>query len=274
MREERADGLLEPEQAILESVRAEPRAAAPVAGAAGLAWAPLWGPADIALRSGEGRAREWRGHQPAGILVAEGLPEARTHTLSIVANQLSLQLARVTLYQQAESLAVTDALTGLFVRRHFLERAGEEVTRSARHGLPCTLLMVDLDHFKQKNDTYGHLVGDVVLRDVAKLLAKNLREVDLIARYGGEEFVLMLIETGPNQALPIAQRLAQLVAVHPIRAYDELLTQTISVGMAAFPEHGATLEELIERADQALYQAKGQGRNRVVVAQGRAKEPK
>jgi diguanylate cyclase (GGDEF)-like protein len=78
----------------------------------------------------------------------------------------------------------------------------------------------------------------------------------------------MLIETGPSQALPIAQRLAQLVAVHPIRAYDELLTQTISMGMAAFPEHGTTLEELIERADQALYAAKEQGRNRVVISSG------
>ena len=174
-------------------------------------------------------------------------------------------MARVFLYQRVESLAVTDALTGLFVRRHFLERAREELTRSKRHKLSCTILMVDLDHFKQKNDTHGHLVGDVVLRDVARLLAKNLREVDLIARYGGEEFILMLIETMPKQALPIAQRLAQLVAVHPIRAYDELLTQTVSIGVAGFPEHGDTLEALIERADQALYAAKRQGRNRVVV---------
>ena len=251
MREEQADGPLDAELAIVREALA---LASPSAGGTGvprLAWAPLW-----------------REQHPVGVLVADGLPDDQVRTLAIVANQLSLQLARVTLYQRVESLAVTDALTGLFVRRHFMERAREELTRSKRHGLSYTLLMVDLDHFKQKNDTYGHLVGDVVLRDVARLLAHNLREVDLIARYGGEELVLMLIETGPAQALPIAQRLAQLVAVHPIRAYDELLAQTVSIGLAAFPDHGDTLEALIERADQALYSAKQQGRNRVVAWNG------
>jgi len=184
--------------------------------------------------------------------------------LSLVANQLSLQLSRIHLYGQVEALAVTDALTGLSVRRYFLERAKEELERSKRHQLSCTVLMTDLDHFKEKNDTYGHLVGDVVLRDVAALLKRNLREIDLIARFGGEEFILLLIETQIDQAMPIAQRLKQLVEVHPIRAYDELLTQTLSIGAAGFPEHGQTLEELIERADQALYAAKHAGRNRVV----------
>ena len=249
MREEQADGPLDAERAIIqEALASAPQAAGGRTGPSGLAWAPLW-----------------REQHAVGVLVADGLPDDQIRTLTIVANQLSLQLARVTLYQRVESLAVTDALTGLFVRRHFMERSREELTRSKRHGLACSLLMVDLDHFKQKNDTYGHLVGDVVLRDVARLLAHNLREVDLIARYGGEELVLMLIETGPAQALPIAQRLAQLVAVHPIRAYDELLTQTVSMGLAAFPDHGDTLETLIERADQALYAAKQAGRNRVVV---------
>ena len=250
MREEQADGPLDVERAIIQEALASSSPSAGGTGVPRLAWAPLW-----------------REQHPVGVLVADGLPDDQVRTLTIVANQLSLQLARVTLYQQVESLAVTDALTGLFVRRHFMERAREEVTRSARHGLSCTLLMADLDHFKEKNDTHGHLVGDVILRDVAQLLARNLREVDLIARYGGEEFVLMLIETAPAQALPIAQRLAQLVAVHPIRAYDELLTQTVSMGLAAFPDHGDTLETLIERADQALYAAKQAGRNRVVSAE-------
>jgi diguanylate cyclase (GGDEF)-like protein len=91
--------------------------------------------------------------------------------------------------------------------------------------------------------------------------------VDLIARYGGEEFILLLIETDAEHALPIAQRLRQLVELHPIRAYDELLAQTISIGMATFPQDGQTLEALIERADQALYAAKHAGRNRVVTYQ-------
>lgn len=205
----------------------------------------------------------WREQRPIGVLVADELPEPQLKTLASVANQLSLQLSRIHLYEQVEALAVTDALTGLFVRHYFLGRAREELARSKRHGFSCTLLMTDLDHFKQKNDTYGHLAGDVVLRDVARLLKRNLREVDLIARFGGEEFILLLIETDLEHALPIAQRLRQLVEMHPIRAYDELLTQTVSIGLATFPKDAQTLEALIERADQALYHAKRTGRNRV-----------
>ena len=219
------------------------------AGISHLSWAPLW-----------------REQRPVGVLVAEELPEAQQDMLSIIANQLSLQLSRIHLYQQVERLAVTDALTGLFVRRHFMERSREELVRSKRHGLACAVLMTDLDRFKQKNDTYGHLVGDVILKDVATLLKRNLREIDLIARYGGEEFIILLIETNAEQALVIAQRFRQLVEVHPVRAYDELLNQTISIGISAFPQHGETLEALIEQADRALYAAKNGGRNAVTVA--------
>lgn len=217
------------------------------AGLERLAWAPLWGE-----------------RQPIGVVIADGLPPEQLGVLTIVANQLALQLARVRLYQTVEASAITDALTGLFVRRYFAELAAEELQRSRRHRLPCTFLMVDLDIFKAKNDTYGHLVGDVVLRDVAQLLAGNLREIDLMARYGGEEFILLLVETNAEQAAPIAERLRQLIEIHSIRAYDELLHQTVSIGIACFPDDGQTLGELIERADQALYAAKRAGRNRVV----------
>ncbi len=212
-----------------------------------VAWAPLW-----------------RKQQVTGVLIAEELPEPQLKTLPMIAQQLSLQLSRIHLYAQVEALAVTDTLTGVFVRGYFLQRAREELARSKRHRLTCTLIMADLDLFKQKNDTYGHLVGDVVLREVARLLQRNLRDIDLIARYGGEEFILLLIETDLEQALPITQRLKQLVELHSIRAYDELLTQTISMGLATFPRHGETVEALIERADAALYAAKHAGRNRVV----------
>jgi diguanylate cyclase (GGDEF)-like protein len=212
-----------------------------------IAWAPLW-----------------REQKAIGALAADNLPEAQATTLALIANQLSLQLSRVHLYQQVESLAVTDALTGLFVRRYFLARASEELLRATHHRLSCTLLMVDLDLFKQKNDTYGHLVGDVVLKDVAQLLKRNLREIDLIARFGGEEFILLLVETGLEQGMVIAERLRQLVEIHPVRAYDELLSQTISIGVAGFPRDAQDLEALIERSDQALYAAKQAGRNRVI----------
>jgi diguanylate cyclase (GGDEF)-like protein len=213
-------------------------------------------------------ARLLREQRPAGLLVAEELPAEQEQTLAIIADQLSLQLSRIHLYRRVEELAVTDALTGVSVRNAFLERARDELGRSGRHGLPCTVLMADLDCFKQKNDTFGHLVGDVVLRDVARLLQRNLRDIDMIGRYGGEEFILLLIETDLDQALAVAERLRQLVEAHPIRAYDELLTQTVSIGAAVFPRHGKTLEELMERADQALYAAKRAGRNRVVAYDG------
>ncbi len=253
-----ADTLTDVERTIVKHAMGSVRASSPSTQANSweddregtrVAWAPLW-----------------REQRPIGVVIAEALRMDHLGTLAMVANQLSLQLSRIHLYKRVEAMAVTDALTGLFVRRHFLERAKEEIARSARHGLSCTLLMTDLDHFKQKNDTYGHLVGDVVLKDVAQILKRNLREVDLIARYGGEEFILLLIETTIERAMPIAQRLKQLVELHPIRAYDELLTQTISIGVAGFPDDGQTLEALIERADQALYAAKHAGRNQVIRA--------
>jgi diguanylate cyclase (GGDEF)-like protein len=252
------DGEGEPdahEAKLIEQAKSAGRAAGAVAaagplpgGLARMCWAPMW-----------------QEQQLIGVLIADDLPAEQAATFGIVANQVALQGSRIGLYQQVESLAVTDALTGLSVRRHFLQRAEEELQRSKRHGLSCTLLMTDLDHFKSKNDEFGHLVGDVVLRDVARLLQRNLREVDMIARYGGEEFILLLIETDLERALPIAQRLKQLVEVHPIRAYDELLSQTISIGVATYPDHAQTVEQLIERADQALYAAKHAGRNQVVV---------
>ena len=250
-----ATQLLDMEQAVIKEVASSGRPASATArelscplpeGISRVSWAALW-----------------RGQQPIGVLVADELDEPQLKMLTIVANQLSLQFARIRLYGQVEALAVTDALTGLSVRGHFMERAREELARSARHALACSLLMIDLDLFKQKNDTYGHLVGDVVLREVARLLQRNLRPIDLIARYGGEEFILLLIETGIEQAMSIAERLKQLVGVHPIRAYDEVLMQTISIGVAEFPSQAQTLETLIERADQALYAAKRAGRNRV-----------
>lgn len=224
---------------------------------------------EISWSSPDGVARfAWvplrREQQVIGVFIAEALPTARLKTLAMVGDQLSLQLSRVHFYGQVEALAVTDALTGLYVRSYFMGRVQEELSRSLRHGLRCTMLMADLDEFKQKNDTFGHLVGDAVLREVAQWLQRNLRDIDLIARFGGEEFVMLLIDTPIDQAMPIAERLRQLVEVHPIRAYDELVTQTISIGVAGFPDHAQQLDLLIDRADQALYAAKRSGRNRVL----------
>ena len=254
--EDRTNHLLPVEQAIIQQATTSgqpatsetvPLACELPAGIVRLAWAPLWS----------------EQQQPIGVVIADDLPPEQLNILSIVAHQLSLQLARVHFYETIEAMAITDTLTGLFVRRYFLELTAEELLRSKRHGLPCTVIMADLDLFKTKNDTYGHLVGDVVLREVSQLMRKNLRGIDLIARYGGEEFILLLVETDANEALPVAERIRQLVEVQPIRAYDETLTQTVSMGLSCFPTDGETLQELIEHADEALYAAKRAGRNQI-----------
>ncbi|MBI4356120.1 MAG: GGDEF domain-containing protein [Candidatus Omnitrophica bacterium] len=212
-----------------------------------LAWVPL---------SAEG--------QPIGLLIFGDLAQEFLPQAIIIGRQLALQLQRVLLYQQVEALAVTDGLTKLSVRRHFLDRGREELIRARRHHHPVSLLLIDIDHFKQLNDQHGHLAGDVVLRSVAAILKATVREIDMVARYGGEEFVALLVETDRPRAVQAAQRIRAAVAREPLRAYDEVLAVTVSIGVAAFPDDSEELAELVDLADQALYQAKAAGRNCVI----------
>ncbi|MFA5164028.1 MAG: sensor domain-containing diguanylate cyclase [Candidatus Omnitrophota bacterium] len=201
---------------------------------------------------------------PIGILTIEGIDEEHAESFSILAEQLSLELKKISLYERVQSLAITDGLTGIYVRRHFLERYAEDFARSKRHNLKLSVLMIDLDHFKQCNDTYGHLVGDIVLKEIAKIMKDFVRQVDLIGRYGGEEFVLALPDTDRNSAIAVAERIRQEVERHKFRAYDETIAMTISAGVATYPDNGDDVQVLIDKADQALYRAKEEGRNRVV----------
>lgn len=198
-----------------------------------------------------------------GILTAENLKESDFDNFSILSGQLALEIRKVKLYERIQELAITDGLTGVFVRRHFLERLHEEMTRSLRYSLNLSFLMLDIDHFKQQNDTHGHLVGDVVLKETAQILKANLREVDLLSRYGGEEFSIVLPDTDEEGALQVAERIRLAVEEYDFKAYEELLKITISIGVAVFPEDAANVQGLIDRADSALYQAKQKGRNRV-----------
>ena len=182
----------------------------------------------------------------------------------IVLGQLALGLKRISLYRQVQESTIHDGLTGLLVRRHFLERLREEIGRAARHGTSLVFLMVDLDHFKEINDRYGHLVGDVVLREAAHLIQRSIREVDLVGRYGGEEFGVVLPEADRALGVQIADRIREALSRSPIPAYDERVIATVSVGVALYPEDASSVEALIEQAERAMYQAKAGGRNRTV----------
>jgi two-component system cell cycle response regulator len=158
--------------------------------------------------------------------------------------------------------AITDPLTGLHNRRFFMKRAQEEIKRALRHGRCFGLLMLDVDHFKRINDTFGHQVGDDVLVAVAGCLKKTLRESDLLARFGGEEFIIGLPETGREGSDTLADRLRQVVGGHAMPGLDRAVT--VSVGVAYVPSAGVeSVDQLISRADAALYRAKREGRNRV-----------
>ena len=165
-----------------------------------------------------------------------------------------------------EQLAQTDALTGLLNRRALTERITAEMERALRYDSSMALLMIDLDHFKRVNDTYGHLVGDDVLRDVAKLLTETIRTSDMVARYGGEEFLMLLPETDDAGAELFAERIRVAIESHDFGARSNKpgLSLTTSVGVATFPAARIeSVEDLFARADAALYRAKADGRNRV-----------
>jgi len=182
----------------------------------------------------------------------------------LIADLAAVAISNAQLYQKTEKLAITDGLTGLYNHRRFQERLSEELARSERSPSPLALLLIDLDHFKQVNDRYGHPVGDVVLRGVARLLKESIRKVDLAARYGGEEFVVLLVDTELRGAHRLAERIRETAARLVFRADGREFGISLSLGLAAYPQDARRKEDLIERADQALYYAKQGGRNRTV----------
>lgn len=162
--------------------------------------------------------------------------------------------------------AFTDYLTGMKTRGYFEQQLEQELKRSDRRRSPLALLMIDIDLFKKINDTYGHHVGDQILRDISTILMKDMREIDIVARYGGEEFVIVLPETDERGAVLVAQRLRRAVEAANFFAGspDEIRKLTISIGVAVSGQDGLHRRELIEAADSALYEAKAQNRNRVI----------
>jgi two-component system, cell cycle response regulator len=166
--------------------------------------------------------------------------------------------------RRLEELATTDPLTRVLNRRALAERLGVEMDRARRFSAQLSVLLVDVDYFKQVNDSAGHLAGDEVLRQIAGLLAEAVRSVDIVARYGGEEFVLILPETGPEGAKVFGERVCDRIAAHEFEALGRNIRLTVSVGLATFPTpQTASADDFLARADEALYRAKAEGRNQV-----------
>ncbi|HKJ26791.1 MAG TPA: diguanylate cyclase, partial [Anaerolineales bacterium] len=175
---------------------------------------------------------------------------------------------RVQLLEEVQQLAMQDSLTKIFNRRHFFELAQRILSQSIRYHWPVSLLIMDIDHFKSINDTYGHSVGDHVLQRFAALCAGNLRQSDIFARFGGEEFIILMPETAEKNAAMAARRLLKQIAETPIEWKDQQFSITVSIGAASLNAGAAPirLDALIEKADQALYAAKQNGRNQVAFA--------
>ena len=228
--------------------------------------------------TGPGTEEQWifplviEGEAVALVVIQGGQPEDLVR-YEVLAAHLVLQVKKIRLYETVRELSIIDGLTGLYVRRHFLERFSEELRRSIKFRHPLAVLMLDIDHFKRYNDEFGHLVGDATLKEVALLLRKNLRKVDIVARYGGEEFIAVLPETSVEGANEVAERIRSGIARHCFKVYDVMAQVTVSLGISHYPNdipaekrenYYADLGfDLIRFADRALYRAKEEGRNRI-----------
>lgn len=171
--------------------------------------------------------------------------------------------ARKKMEEELQRLATTDTLTGILNRRQFFILAEQEVERSRRYGRTLALLLYDIDHFKQVNDTFGHQAGDIVLRELAKLVHEQLRRNDIEGRVGGEEFAVLLPETTISEAVVLAERIRGIIESFAINIGETSLHITASFGVTAVKENDVALDSIYKRADSALYEAKNAGRNRV-----------
>lgn len=189
---------------------------------------------------------------------------------SYVMGQLALQTANdVKDMAILQHESITDALTGLKNRRYFDQRMSEEVALALRHKLPLSLMLLDVDHFKKINDTYGHQIGDEVLSSLAKLISGMVRDSDIVARYGGEEIAIITPRTSKEEAALLAERLRDLIektTVAMVGTTQEVVQVTVSLGICSLSPVITDKDALIEESDQALYLAKKYGRNRVVVS--------
>jgi len=166
-------------------------------------------------------------------------------------------------HEEIYRMTIIDGLTGIFNKRYFMETLDKEVARSRRYRRDLTVLMFDIDHFKLINDTYGHLAGDYILQDLARLVQSRARREETLARYGGEEFIMILPETGLDGGAELAEQLRKRVEEHQFTFEGELIPVTISVGLAGLKAEDTDMTSFLKKVDEKLYEAKHAGRNRV-----------
>ncbi len=206
---------------------------------------------------------------PIGILLLAGskpFEDELIRSLDMFSQSLALAMKNAVTYDQLQKLAANDPLTGIYNRRFGMTRLNEEFNRSVRTGLPIGVIMLDLDHFKKVNDTYGHTVGDRVLINIVKIAAMAVRKGDFSIRYGGEEFLLVLPGASSSDTRFIAERFRHMVEESSVDLSDRKIQVTVSIGAVSYPEYeGKDEYELIKKADTYLYIAKERGRNQVVM---------
>ncbi|MDD3419909.1 MAG: sensor domain-containing diguanylate cyclase, partial [Candidatus Gastranaerophilales bacterium] len=212
-------------------------------------------------------------HHLFGVLIVvsprSDILETEKNFLSLFAHQIEIGVTIADLFETIKKQAITDALTGLHNRRHFDFCLLKESERSLRQNQPFSLITLDLDHLKYINDTFGHALGDVAISTIAKVLKEKARAIDMAARFGGEEFGVILPGVDSNRALVAAERIRAAIEAEPIPQVKKI---TASIGVVTFGEHTENIDELLEMADKAMYNAKKSGRNRVCLAQKEDKQ--
>jgi diguanylate cyclase (GGDEF)-like protein/PAS domain S-box-containing protein len=202
------------------------------------------------------------------IIVAHDISEHKDMEVQLmnVNNSLKIKLAEIeALQEKLRENAIRDPLTGVFNRRYLAETIEGEFARAERDNIPISIIIMDVDHFKQFNDRYGHKCGDLVLQSIGKLLCKNTRRGDIVCRYGGEEFIILLPNAPLSAACQRAEDWRKAFEAMAVEYNGQHLHGTLSAGVASYPLHGATGDAILSAADQALYQSKTNGRNQVAV---------
>jgi diguanylate cyclase (GGDEF)-like protein len=184
--------------------------------------------------------------------------------LDIICDIGAVSLQNAALYKETLALAIRDGLTGLFLRRYFLDRLKEELPHCLRNNSSCSFLMIDVDNFKNYNDEYGHTAGDMVLKAISKVLL-NFVDSGIACRYGGEEFSILLPDASKKEAICIADNIRKAVKKEDIELRRVKTHITVSIGVAAFPEDAKIQDELIMKADERLYKAKREGKDRIIM---------